>query len=104
MNKAEFVDEIVAKTGWTKREAEAALKAVLDTVADAVASGEKVTLPGFGTFDKRERAARTARNPQTGEAVKVKKTSVPGFKAGAGFKSYVAMSTRDQAAHRKSRG
>ena len=79
MNKAEFVDEIVAKTGWTKREAEAALKAVLDTVTDAVASGEKVTLPGFGTFDKRERAARTARNPQTGEAVKVKKTSVPGF-------------------------
>ncbi len=104
MNKAEFVDEIVAKTGWTKREAEAALKAVLDTVTDAVASGEKVTLPGFGTFDKRERAARTARNPQTGEAVKVKKTSVPGFKAGAGFKSYVAMSKRDQAAHRKSRG
>ena len=88
----------------TKREAEAALKAVLDTVTDAVASGEKVTLPGFGTFDKRERAARTARNPQTGEAVKVKKTSVPGFKAGAGFKSYVAMSKRDQAAHRKSRG
>ncbi len=104
MNKAEFVDEIVAKTGWTKREAETALKAVLDTVTDAVASGEKVTLPGFGTFDKRERAARTARNPQTGEAVKVKKTSVPGFKAGAGFKSYVAMSKRDQAAHRKSRG
>ena len=104
MNKAEFVDEIVAKTGWTKREAEAALKAVLDTVTDAVASGEKVTLPGFGTFDKRERAARTARNPQTGEAFKVKKTSVPGFKAGAGFKSYVAMSKRDQAAHRKSRG
>jgi len=104
VNKAEFVDEIVAKTGWTKREAEAALKAVLDTVTDAVASGEKVTLPGFGTFDKRERAARTARNPQTGEAVKVKKTSVPGFKAGAGFKSYVAMSKRDQAAHRKSRG
>jgi len=104
VNKAEFVDEIVAKTGWTKREAETALKAVLDTVTDAVASGEKVTLPGFGTFDKRERAARTARNPQTGEAVKVKKTSVPGFKAGAGFKSYVAMSKRDQAAHRKSRG
>jgi DNA-binding protein HU-beta len=104
VNKAEFVDEIVAKTGWTKREAETALKAVVDTVTDTVASGEKVTLPGFGTFDKRERAARTARNPQTGEAVKVKKTSVPGFKAGAGFKSYVAMSKKDQAAHRKSRG
>ena len=51
-----------------------------------------MTLPGFGTFEKRERAARTARNPQTGESVKVKKTSVPAFKPGTGFKSYVASS------------
>ena len=104
MNKAEFVDSIVEKTGWSRREAETAVKAVLDTVTDSVASGEKVTLPGFGTFEKRERAARTARNPQTGDAIKVKKTSVPAFKAGTGFKSYVAMSKKDQNAHRKSRG
>jgi DNA-binding protein HU-beta len=104
VNKAEFVDSIVEKTGWSRREAETAVKAVLDTVTDSVAGGEKVTLPGFGTFEKRERAARTARNPQTGEAIKVKKTSVPAFKAGTGFKSYVAMSKKDQNAHRKSRG
>lgn len=104
MNKAEFVDSIVQKTGWSRREAETAVKAMLDTVTDVVAGGEKVTLPGFGTFEKRERAARTARNPQTGAAVKVKKTSVPAFKAGTRFKAYVAMSKKDQGAHRKARG
>ena len=103
MNKAEFVESIVEKTGWSKREAEEAVKAVIETVTDSVANGEKVTLPGFGTFEKRERAARTARNPQTGEAVKLKKTSVPAFRAGSGFKSYVAMSKKDQASLRKSR-
>ncbi len=104
MNKGEFVDAIIDKTGWTKREAETAVSAFLDTVTDTVAGGEKVTLPGFGTFEKRDRAARTGRNPQTGEAIKMKKTSVPAFKAGSSFKSYVAMSKKDQAAHRKSRG
>ena len=104
MNKSELVDAVIEKTGWSRREAEEALKAVLDTVTDAVASGERVTLPGFGTFEKRDRAARTARNPQTGEAIKVKKTSVPAFKAGSGFKSYVAMSKKDQTAYRKARG
>jgi DNA-binding protein HU-beta len=104
VNKGEFVDSIVEKTGWTRREAETAVNAVIETVTDAVAAGERVTLPGFGTFEKRDRAARTARNPQTGEPIKVKKTSVPAFKAGSGFKSYVAMSKKDQAAHRKSRG
>lgn len=104
MNKSELVESIVEKTGWSKREAERALGSVLDTITDAVASGEKVTLPGFGTFEKRDRAARTARNPQTGEAIKVKKKSVPAFKAGTGFKSYVAMSKKDQAVYRKSRG
>ena len=104
MNKAEFVDSIIEKTGWSKREAEGAVKAFLDTVTDAVAVGDKVTLPGFGTFEKRERAARTARNPQTGEPLKLKKTSVPAFRAGSSFKSYVAMSKKDQNAHRRSRG
>jgi len=53
-----------------------------------------VTLPGFGTFSRRQRAARTARNPQTGESIKVKASKVPAFKAGAGFKSYVAGARR----------
>ena len=104
MNKGEFVDTIVDKTGWTRHEAEIAVNAFIETITDAVAGGDRVTLSGFGTFEKRDRAARTARNPQTGEPIKVKKTSVPAFKAGAGFKSYVAMSKKDQAAHRKSRG
>lgn len=104
MNKAEVIDSVMEKTGWTKREAEEAVRAFLDTVTDAVAAGEKVTLPGFGTFEKRERAARTARNPQTGDPVKVKKTNVPAFRAGTAFKSYVAMSKKDQAVHRRSRG
>ena len=98
MNKSDFVDEFVNRTGWSKREAEDALRTVQNIISDTVAGGEKVTLPGFGTFEKRERAARTARNPQTGESIKVKKTSVPGFK------SYVASSKRDQAAFRKARG
>lgn len=104
MNKKELVDAVVKDTGWTRRESEQALATVLNSISDAVAGGDKVTLPGFGTFEKRERPARTARNPQTGEAVKVKKTSVPAFKAGSGFKSYVAMSKKDQAAHRRARG
>ncbi len=104
MNKAEFVDSIIDKTGWSKREAEEAVKAFVETVTDAVASGDKVTLPGFGTFEKRDRAARTARNPQTGEQIKVKKTTVPAFRSGSAFKSYVAMSKKDQTAFRKSRG
>ena len=104
MNKSDFVDEFVNRTGWSKREAEDALRTVQDIISDTVAGGEKVTLPGFGTFEKRERAARTARNPQTGESIKVKKTSGPGFTPGTGFKSYVASSKRDQAAFRKARG
>ena len=104
MNKSDFVDEFVNRTGWSKREAEDALRTVQNIISDTVAGGEKVTLPGFGTFEKRERAARTARNPQTGESVKVKKTSVSAFKPGTGFKSYIASSKRDQAAFRKARG
>lgn len=104
MNKTELVAKIVDQTGWSKREAEQALSTVLDSISDAVAAGEKVTLTGFGSFEKRERAARLARNPQTGEAVKVKKTSVPAFKPGATFKAYVASSKKDQALFRKNRG
>ena len=104
MNKAELVESIIEKTGWSKRESEAAVKAFVDTVTDAVAAGEKVTVPGFGTFEKRDRAARTVRNPQTGEPIKVKKTSAPAFRPGSGFKAYVAMSKKDQTAHRKGRG
>ncbi|HET7329098.1 MAG TPA: HU family DNA-binding protein [Nocardioidaceae bacterium] len=104
MNKKELVDAFIEQTGWSRRESEQALSTVLNTISDAVAGGEKVTLPGFGTFEKRDRSARTARNPQTGEAIKIKKTSVPAFRAGTAFKSYVAMTKKDQKAHRRARG
>ena len=103
MNKKELVDALVEQTGWSRRECEEGLAAVVNTISDAVADGDRVQIPGFGTFEKRERAARSARNPQTGEMIKIKKTHVPAFKAGSGFKAYVAMNKKDQAAHRKSR-
>jgi DNA-binding protein HU-beta len=89
VNKAELIDALAARLG-DKKSATMALDAVLAEIQSAVTKGEKVSLTGFGVFEKRVRAARTARNPRTGEAVKVKKTSVPAFRAGAGFKEMVA--------------
>jgi DNA-binding protein HU-beta len=103
MNKTELVDKIAQDAGLSKKDAEQALRSALDAITDVVASGEKVTLPGFGTFERRDRAARQGRNPQTGESLKIPKSQVPAFKAGATFKSYVGMSKKAQAAHRKSR-
>lgn len=90
MNKAELIDAIAARVGVDKRTANNAVEAVLDTVTRAVAKGERVALTGFGVFEKIERPARVGRNPQTGERVKVKKTSVPKFRAGAQFKGVVS--------------
>ena len=86
-NKAQFVELLAERLDGDKKKAQAALDAVIDTVYHAVSKGERVVLTGFGVFEKRERAARTARNPATGATVKVKKTSVPAFKAGAEFKA-----------------
>jgi DNA-binding protein HU-beta len=103
MNKTELVERIADDAGLAKRDAEQALRAALNAITDAVAAGERVTLPGFGTFERRDRAARQGRNPQTGDTIKIAKSRVPAFKAGATFKSYVGMSKKDQTAHRKSR-
>lgn len=103
MNKTELVEKIAEETGFTRRDADEALRAALNAITDAVAAGERVTLPGFGTFERRDRAARQGRNPQTGDTIKIAKSRVPAFKAGATFKSYVGMSKKDQTAHRKSR-
>ena len=103
MNKTELVEKIAEEAGLARREADQALRAALNAITDAVAAGEKVTLPGFGTFERRDRAARQGRNPQTGDTIKIAKSRVPAFKAGATFKSYVGMSKKDQTAHRKSR-
>jgi len=89
VNKAELIDALAGRLG-DRKSATAALDAVLAEIQGAVTKGDKVAITGFGVFEKRVRAARTARNPRTGEAVKVKKTSVPAFRAGASFKDMVA--------------
>ncbi|GAA1772307.1 hypothetical protein GCM10009681_49610 [Luedemannella helvata] len=89
VNKAELIDALAGRLG-DRKSATAALDAVLAEIQAAVTKGDKVAITGFGVFEKRVRAARTARNPRTGEAVKVKKTSVPAFRAGASFKDMVA--------------
>ncbi len=90
MNKTELVAAVAAKTELTKKDAEKAVAAVLETVAETLAAGEKVQLVGFGTFETRERDARTAKNPRTGKAVEVPASRVPAFKAGQALKNKVA--------------
>jgi DNA-binding protein HU-beta len=88
MNKRDLVDAIADRMG-DKRTATEAVNAVLETIQRTVAKGDKVSITGFGVFEKTVRAARTARNPATGAAVKVPRTSVPKFRAGADFKAMV---------------
>jgi DNA-binding protein HU-beta len=89
MNKGELVDKIAEKASVTKKDADAILSAMLDVILDAVASGDKVTLVGFGTFEARDRQAREGRNPSTGEPIKIPATRVPAFSAGKVFKDKV---------------
>ena len=89
MNKAQLVEALSTRLGEDKKRTAATVEAFLDTVYRTVQKGEKVALTGFGVFEKRDRAARTARNPATGEKVRVKKTSVPAFRAGQEFKNVV---------------
>ena len=87
MNKSEFVEALAARLDGDKKAAAAAVDGVLQTIYTAVAKGEKVALTGFGSFEKRVRNARTARDPAAGAAVKGRRTSVPAFKAGGEFKA-----------------
>jgi DNA-binding protein HU-beta len=89
VNKAELIEALATRLG-DRRAAGTALEAVLAEVQSAVTKGDKVSITGFGVFEKRVRAARMARNPRTGAAVRVKKTSVPAFRPGTGFKEMVA--------------
>jgi DNA-binding protein HU-beta len=100
VNKAELVEALTGRLG-DKKAATAALDAVLEEIQRTVSKGGKVSIAGFGVFEKRVRGARTARNPRTGEAVKVKKTSVPAFRAGQGFKDVVAGKKKIAAAPKK---
>ncbi|MBF6348953.1 MULTISPECIES: HU family DNA-binding protein [Nocardia] len=90
MNKAELIDVLTEKLGTDRRTATAAVEHVVDTIVRAVHKGQSVTITGFGVFEQRKRAARVARNPRTGETVKVKPTSVPAFRPGAQFKAVIA--------------
>lgn len=90
MNKAELIEAVAKRTGSSKKEAAEALEAILTEITTAVAAGDRVAITGFGIFEKADRAARTGRNPLTGEPVQIKATSVPKFRAGAEFKSVVA--------------
>jgi DNA-binding protein HU-beta len=89
MNKGQLKDAVAEAAGLSGADAERALDAVIDTITKAVADGDKVTIVGFGTFEPRERSARTGRNPQTGEEIQIAASTVPGFKAGAAFKDAV---------------
>src|SRR5438128_6721485 len=90
MNKSDLVDAIAAATNEGKTKVAALLEAVLDHISAALQKGEKVTLPGFGTFETRKRQARSGRNPRTGAPVKIAATTAPVFKAGATLKGSVA--------------
>jgi DNA-binding protein HU-beta len=90
VNKAQLVEALAERLGDDKKRASATLEAFLDTLYRTVQKGEKVAITGFGVFEKRDRAARIARNPATGEKVRVKKTSVPAFRAGQEFKNVVS--------------
>jgi DNA-binding protein HU-beta len=89
VNKAELITSMAEKSQLTKKDAESALKAFIDSVQEALESGEKVQLIGFGTFETRERAAREGRNPRTKETITIPASTVPVFKAGKEFKDRV---------------
>lgn len=89
MNKAQLIEALSERLG-DKKAAGAAVDGLVDVIVRTVNKGEKVNITGFGVFEKRARAARTARNPRTGETVKVKKTNVPAFRAGTSFKDVIS--------------
>ncbi|MBJ7988103.1 HU family DNA-binding protein, partial [Bacillus cereus] len=86
MNKTELIKMVAEKAELTQKAAAAATQAVLDAITNALANEEKVQILGFGTFEVRERSARTGRNPQTGEAMQIAASKVPAFKAGKELK------------------
>lgn len=92
MNRKELVETVAREAGLTTAQAESAVTATLAGVVTAVASGEKVTLSGFGTFETRHRAARSGRNPQTGEPMEIAASETPGFKPATAFKRAVSKS------------
>lgn len=89
MNKTELIAKVAKAAELTKKDSEKAVRAVLESIQDALAAGAKVQLVGFGTFETRERAARVGRNPQTGKKIKIKAKRVPAFKPGKALKDSI---------------
>ena len=89
MNKTELIDAIAKKADLSKKESEAALNALTEIIGKSLKKGDKVALLGFGTFEVGKRAARTGRNPQTGDTIKIPAAKIPKFKAGKGLKDLV---------------
>ncbi|PEP92129.1 HU family DNA-binding protein [Bacillus toyonensis] len=89
MNKTELIKEVAERASLTQKDATASVQAVLDQITQSLQKGESVQLIGFGTFEVRERSARTGRNPQTGEEMHIPGGKAPGFKAGKGLKEAV---------------
>lgn len=90
MNKTELIAEVANKAGLSRKGAEKALGAVVETITEAVVKGDKVQLVGFGSFETKQREARTGRNPKTKETIEIPATRVPVFKAGKALKDAVA--------------
>jgi len=90
VNKSELINSVAEDTGESKRLVQDIVDSTVTVIQKQVRKGDKVTMPGFGTFERRQRSARTGRNPQTGETIKVKASKVPAFKPGQTFKTYVS--------------
>ncbi|MBQ9252708.1 MAG: HU family DNA-binding protein [Clostridia bacterium] len=90
MNKTELIEVVSSKAEITKAEAQKVVNTTLDAIIDGIVADGKVILPGFGSFETRQRTARVGRNPRTGEQIKIKATKAPAFKPGKGMKDAVA--------------
>lgn len=89
MKKTELIAAVAQQSGLSKKDAEKAFAATIDTIVNAVAAGDKIQITGFGTFEQRQRSARTGCDPRTGKTIEIPASKVPAFKAGKGFKEIV---------------
>ena len=89
MTKTELISAVAEKTGVSKKDTEKTVNAVLDTISETLVKGDKIAFVGFGTFETRKRAAKTGKNPRTGETLNIPASTIPAFKAGKGFKDAV---------------
>lgn len=101
MNKGELVDHVAGKAEVTKKQADAVLTSAIEAIMDTVSKGDKVTLVGFGSFERRDRKEREGRNPKTGETMVIPATQVPAFAAGKQFKALVAPAPESKAKGKK---